>query len=166
MQQQIATGRRNTYHHGDLRRALIDAALRLIAAEGAGSFTLREVARRARVSHAAPYRHFPDKMALLAAVAEEGFRALRERLLAVGAGLSSEPLRHLQTLGVEYVRFAVEHPAHFQVMFGSGMIDPLAYPAVHEVSQGTFHLLVQAMVAGQRMHAVRSGAPPALALIA
>jgi len=65
--------KRGRYHHGDLRRALLDAALELLAREGASALTLREVARRAGVTHAAPYRHFTDKQALLAAVAEEGF---------------------------------------------------------------------------------------------
>ena len=72
------------YHHGDLRRALIEASLALISEEGFSALTLREVARRAGVTHAAPYRHFLDKEALLAAVAEEGFRAMavqmRERM--------------------------------------------------------------------------------------
>src|SRR5215813_12937847 len=70
------------YHHGDLRRALIEAALSMLKEEGAWTFTLREVARRAGVSHAAPYNHFSDKAALLAEVAAMGFQALRERLAA------------------------------------------------------------------------------------
>src|SRR5215210_3614807 len=70
------------YHHGDLRRALIDTALTMVTEEGAWNFTLREVARRAGVSHAAPYNHFEDKSALLAEVAAIGFAALRQRMAA------------------------------------------------------------------------------------
>jgi AcrR family transcriptional regulator len=145
MHKRTTTGSRSSYHHGDLRRALLDTALRLIAEEGSSSFTLREVARRAGVSHAAPYRHFANKTALLAAVAEEGFRTLRTRLLEAGTRLPAEPLARLQTLGVEYVRFAVEHPSHFRVMFGPDIIDPTASPPVHKVSPGTFSLRIEAI---------------------
>jgi AcrR family transcriptional regulator len=161
-----ATKGRSSYHHGDLHRALIEVALRLIAEEGASGFTLREVARRAGVSHAAPYRHFADKMALLAAVAEEGFRALRQRMLEVGIRMPVEPPAHFRALGVEYVRFAVEHPAHFRVMFGPDIIDPTIYPTLHEVSHGTFTLLIEAIAAGQQAQAIRPGESWALALAA
>lgn len=159
-------GKRSSYHHGDLRRALIKAALRLIAEEGASSFTLREVARRAGVSHTAPYRHFTDKLALLAAVAEEGFRTLRARMVALGAKALDDPLTYFQTLGVEYVRFAVEHPSYFRVMFGPDIADRVVYPALHEAAQGTFALLTKAIAAGQQARVVRSGDPHTLALIA
>jgi AcrR family transcriptional regulator len=158
-------GRRGKYHHGNLRRALIDAALWLIAEEGATSFTLREVARRAGVSHTAPYRHFADKIALLAAVAEEGFRAMREYMLEAYAHAPQEPLARFQALGIAYVRFALNHPSHFRVMFGPQITDPTAYPALHEVSQRTFALLVEAIVACQTVHKVRPGDPHALALV-
>src|ERR671933_271680 len=74
------------YHHGDLRRALIDTALAMVTEEGAWNFTLREVARRAGVSHAAPYNHFEDKLALLAEVAALGFQSLRQTLEAAAHG--------------------------------------------------------------------------------
>jgi AcrR family transcriptional regulator len=166
MEEPSTIGKRASYHHGDLRRALIDAALGLIADAGASSFTLRAVARRAGVSHAAPYRHFADKTALLAAVAEEGFRALGQRLLAMSKRLAAEPLASFQTIGVEYVRFAVEHPAHFRVMFGPDVMDPTAYPTLHAVSQGTLTYLVEAVTAGQRAHTVRPGEARTLALVA
>ena len=111
------------YHHGDLRRALIDASLALIAEEGFSALTLREVARRAGVTHAAPYRHFADKEALLAAVAEEGFRAMasdmRERM-----DKETSPTERLLACGVAYVLFAVRHPSHFRVMFGPHFTQP------------------------------------------
>ncbi|MFE3070808.1 TetR/AcrR family transcriptional regulator [Streptomyces sp. NPDC059247] len=100
--------RRNTYHHGDLRQAVLAAALGVIAAEGPGALSLRDLARRAGVSHAAPAHHFGDRTGLLTAVAAQGYGLLADALAGVGG---------LRERGVRYVRFATEHPAHFQVMF-------------------------------------------------
>ncbi|MGW3392119.1 TetR/AcrR family transcriptional regulator [Streptomyces cinereoruber] len=99
---------RSTYHHGDLRQAVLAAALDVIAAEGPGALSLRDLARRAGVSHAAPAHHFKDRTGLLTAVAAEGYDLL-------AGALAGTP--ELRERGVRYVRFAVEHPAHFQVMF-------------------------------------------------
>jgi AcrR family transcriptional regulator len=106
------------YHHGDLWRALVDAALTLIAEGELGTLSLREVARRAGVTSAAPYHHFKDKTALLAAVAEEGFVALCKRLEAALARISSADLRgRFGALARAYLEFARAHPAHYRVMF-------------------------------------------------
>src|SRR5687767_2010801 len=94
---------KKSYHHGDLRRALVDAGLRLIAKRGVEGFTLRETARVAGVSQTAPYRHFPDKAALLAAVAEEGFRGMAEYMKAATAPHALDPARRFGELGVAYV---------------------------------------------------------------
>ncbi|WP_426364270.1 TetR/AcrR family transcriptional regulator [Streptomyces sp. E-08] len=102
------TTSRSTYHHGELRQALLAAALDVIAAEGPGALSLRDLARRAGVSHAAPAHHFKDRTGLLTAIAAEGYELL-------AAGLAGTP--ELRERGVRYVRFAREHPAHFQVMF-------------------------------------------------
>ncbi|MFF0479329.1 TetR/AcrR family transcriptional regulator [Streptomyces sp. NPDC004284] len=99
---------RSTYHHGDLRQAILTAALDVIAVEGPGALSLRDLARRAGVSHAAPAHHFKDRTGLLTAIAAQGHELL-------AAGLAGTP--ELRERGVRYVRFAVEHPAHFQVMF-------------------------------------------------
>src|SRR5213082_1227700 len=96
------------YHHGDLRRALIDTALAMVTEEGAWNFTLREVARRAGVSQAAPYNHFEDKSALLAEVAALGFRALRPEMET--AAHRPRSLRQAFVgIAAAYVRFGVEH---------------------------------------------------------
>jgi AcrR family transcriptional regulator len=154
------------YHHGDLRRALIEAALQLIAAEGARALTLREVARRAGVTHAAPYRHFPSKDALLAAVAEEGFRGLHnamlERMERAGADLRN---RFLES-GVGYVLFAVQHPAHFRVMFGSELPASASYPELAAVGHAAFAVLTDAIAACQQAGLVRADPVPELALAA
>jgi len=96
-----------TYHHGDLRAALLAAAGKLIEKEGLAGLSVRDAARRAGVSHNAPYRHFPDRDALLAALVEEGFGQLEKAL----AGRSG------RELGEAYVRFALAHPQRFRLMF-------------------------------------------------
>jgi AcrR family transcriptional regulator len=113
----MSTSRR-PYHHGDLRRSLIDAALELLAEEQNWAFSLREVARRARVSHNAPYNHFADKQELLAAVAASGFLTLRDRMRKAIAAVD-RPDEALVKTGIVYVRFGVENPAFYKLMFGS-----------------------------------------------
>ncbi|WP_329338230.1 TetR/AcrR family transcriptional regulator [Streptomyces sp. NBC_00663] len=104
---------RRPYHHGDLRRAILTAALDVIAADGPAALSLRDLARRAGVSHAAPAHHFKDRTGLLTSIAAEGFGLL-------AATLREAP--DLKEAGVRYVRFAREHPAHFQVMFTPGLL--------------------------------------------
>lgn len=109
--------RKRSYHHGDLRRALMDAAIALVAETGStAAATLREVARRAGVSHNAPSRHFEDKGALLAAIAEEGFVALIAELQAARG--ASDAAERFAGTGVAYLTFARRCPAHLVVMFG------------------------------------------------
>jgi AcrR family transcriptional regulator len=100
--------RTRPYHHGDLRRSLLAAALDVIRADGPCGLSLRDLARRAGVSHAAPAHHFRDRTGLLTAIAAEGYE-----LLASALGEAAD----LGDAGVRYVRFAAEYPAHFQVMF-------------------------------------------------
>ncbi len=101
--------RAGRYHHGNLREALIEAGLSLLGEGGRESLSLREVARRAGVSHAAPYRHFEDRAALLTALAEHGYSELEVELARAGSSLAA--------IGRAYVRFALEHPARFRLMF-------------------------------------------------
>ena len=108
--------RAKPYHHGNLRKALLEAAVRLIAEVGPTAFTLREVARRARVSHNAPYRHFRDRDDLMAAVAAQGFRELTRAMIEAAAG-KSDALDRLKHAGLGYVTFALRRPEHFTVMF-------------------------------------------------
>ncbi|MBT0771228.1 TetR/AcrR family transcriptional regulator [Kineosporia sp. J2-2] len=96
------------YHHGDLRRALIEAAAEVIAENGTDTLSLRDLARRAGVSHAAPGHHFGDRAGLMTAVATEGFRMLADDLDRAG---------NFSDMGLRYVQFALRHPGHFAVMF-------------------------------------------------
>jgi len=106
------------YHHGNLRRALLDAALHEISERGPVAFSLRELARRAGVSHAAPAHHFGDKAGLLTAVAAEGYELLGD---ALGRALESGAFLDV---GLAYIEFAVGHPAHFDVMFRPDLFRP------------------------------------------
>jgi AcrR family transcriptional regulator len=103
------------YHHGNLRRALLDAALALFRRRGAFDFTLRELAREAGVTHNAPYRHFAGKDALLGALREEGFAMLARSAERALAG-ERDPRARVRALGDAYVRFAIAHPHHFRLM--------------------------------------------------
>jgi AcrR family transcriptional regulator len=153
------------YHHGDLRQALIDAALQLISEEGFAALSLREVARRAGVTHAAPYRHFADKEALLGAVAAEGFRmmtsAMRERMAQ-----EEQLMERLGASGIAYVLFAVAHPAHFRVMFGPHFTRPPEPSLVSDPETNAFGLLVGTIEEGQRAGVLREAPTMELALCA
>jgi AcrR family transcriptional regulator len=119
---QPAPGRRaaaepRSYHHGDLRRVLIDAALELTEQGGDEAVSVREAARRAGVSPGAPFRHFPTRTALMTAVAEEAQRRFRAEIeAATAATAASDPLTRLRAFGVGYLRWALRHPAHFEVI--------------------------------------------------
>jgi AcrR family transcriptional regulator len=134
---------RTAYHHGALRDALIDAAAEVAAQRGGAGLSLREVARRAGVSQAAPYHHFADKSALLAAVAEQGFRAFDATQAAAVASAPPEPVARLQELGAAYVRFALDKPHFFKVMFRPHLVEHARYPELHEVARRTFERLVE-----------------------
>jgi AcrR family transcriptional regulator len=128
------------YHHGDLRRALIEASISLIGESGPDALTLREVARRAKVSHTAPYRHFHDKNDLLAAVAEQGFTDLRVAMGEAIAGVTTQ-LDRLRHCGIAYVMFALERTAHFRVMFGTEL-DAGRHPNARAAAERAFEALV------------------------
>jgi AcrR family transcriptional regulator len=108
------------YHHGDLRRALIETALQLVTQDQDWTFSLREVARRAGVSHRAPYNHFPEKQDLLSAVAVVGFEKLRDGLLRATAG-NAAPEALVEAIGRTYVRLGLENPALYRLMFGPAL---------------------------------------------
>ncbi|WP_419758200.1 TetR/AcrR family transcriptional regulator [Acidisoma sp.] len=138
------------YHHGDLPAALINAARVLLAESGTEALSLRAVARRAGVSAMAPYRHFPDKEALLAAVAADGFREFRAALEAADG--SVPPDRALLEQGVAYVRFACEQPALFRLMFGPPRQAP--HPKLrHDQEQS--HSVLAARVAAETAPSLR-----------
>jgi AcrR family transcriptional regulator len=136
------------YHHGDLRRALIDAALSLVADGSVADLSLREVARRAGVTNAAPYHHFADKSALLAAVAGQGFEQLvaeLERAAARRTTLESE----LLAMAEAYVAFAMTHPAHYRVMFLPDVKESPDADELRAVADRSFGMLQQRVARGR-----------------
>ena len=146
---------RRAYHHGNLRRGLLDEALATIRADGVDRLTLREIGSRLGVSRTALYRHFADKRALLDAVATEGFRTLRQHLVAAWeeGGRNRESF---EAMGSAYVRFALANPSHYRVMFG-GSIDPtVCAPELAAEAAGAFQALVDALSALQREGVVRA----------
>jgi len=150
----------DSYHHGDLRRALLDAALELIREEGTASLSLRAVARRAGVSHAAPYHHFDNRASLVAAVAEEGFVALRRAMVERMEGVR-DPGRQLQEAGIGYVLFALEEEAHFRVMYSSEVADRGEFPALQSASAGAYAVLGDALARCREEGLVPSDGSPA-----
>ena len=150
---------------GSLRPTLIDAAVTLIARKGPEGFSLREVARRARVSEAAPYWHFADREALLAAVAERGFEEMAKGMMEIWSR-ETEPEARFRALGIGYVRFALAHPSYLRVMFGSEVPDKAEHPALKAAGERTFTLLIQAIAECQAVGRVRAGDPEVLAVAA
>jgi AcrR family transcriptional regulator len=149
--------RRDTYHHGDLKRALTEAALGLVQEKGPKGFTLREVARRAGVSTAAPYRHFSDKSQLLAAVATLGFVQLHESLSAIAAE-TADLRQQVLDMGRAYVRWAVTHPDYYQVMFGTEL-DKGDNPDLLTAGTRAFDDLLDTIVRCQHANLLSAGDP-------
>jgi len=116
------TSATDRYHHGDLPNALRKAAAEVIDERGLGAFSLREVARRAGVSHTAPAHHFGDVRGLLTSLAEEGLQALHD-VTEAAAATTDDPVERLAAIGVAYVELARSHPAHCQVMFRTDIVD-------------------------------------------
>jgi len=144
---------RGSYHHGNLREALINAALELIGSKGTGGFTFAEAARHAGVSAAAPYRHYKDRDALLADVAREGFEAFGKAMAKTGRSAKSDTLT---AMGKTYLEFARTHPAYYSAMFESGL-NFSDYPDLRKAADATLHglraaveELIAAMPAGKK----------------
>jgi len=142
------------YHHGNLRRALLDEALVTIRDQGVQGLTLREIGARLGVSRSALYRHFADKPALLTAVATEGFRTLREELVSAwdDGGRGDAAFR---AMGVAYIRFAIANPSHYRVMFSRFVEAEPHDPELAAEGMGAFQALVDALTTLQRDGVVR-----------
>jgi AcrR family transcriptional regulator len=151
------------YHHGDLRHALIQAGLEMLEEAGAAALDLRKVARRAGVSHAAPYRHFADKQALVAAINEEGFRRLAARIQSTLQEVPEDAIEQLQAIARAYVQFAREYPWLMREMFSGLTIERETFPELYEASKVVYRYYVQVVSLGQREGSIVEGDPRALA---
>ncbi len=159
-------GRRPTrYHHGRLKQALLDAAVEIVAKHGPSALSIREAASRAGVSHAAPKRHFSTVTALYCAVAEEGYRRLREHLLRrVHQDPGVAPLAALAILGVAYVEFALSNAGLFRAMFRPEVTDRAPSHPLEQAAGAAFEVLVDAIKRCQEAREVRAGSARELAL--
>ncbi len=170
---QKISAEKESYHHGDLRRALLDAARQLAEERGIDGFTLREVARRAGVSHAAPYHHFADKTALVEALAIETYKRLAQALQKACDGKGGNALDRLCAIGIAYVEFAMEHPAEFRLLTRFEVCPPpsdtrlmgdFALPPLEEAANGAYHVLTGTIEEGQKDKLVAEGDVEGLAL--
>lgn len=151
--------KKKSYHHGDLKNALIEAGADILSRDGVSGLSLRKVAQKAGVSHTAPYAHFADKQALIAAISTEGYKKLHAQIAQVTEQYRSDPLRRLVESSWAYVQFALDEPDHFKVTL-SGMIEKEQdYPAFVETAKQTFGLVVEVVTQCQQAGILRQGAP-------
>jgi AcrR family transcriptional regulator len=154
--------RAGRYHHGDLRRALVEEAVRMIHTAGVEHLTLRGIGEKLGVSRTALYRHFSDKQALLAGVGREGFRMLRLALTEAweehGKGREG-----FDAMGAAYVQFAVAHPSHYRVMFGRFLESCSKDAEFIQEATAAFQVLVDSLVEQQRSGLIRRDDPVLLA---
>jgi AcrR family transcriptional regulator len=136
---------KTSYHHGDLRAALLTSAVGILNEEGIEQLTMRSLSQRAGVSRSAPYRHFESKAALLAAVAEEGFRSLTACLRTAEGNGPGDELLQFREMGVAYVRFATDHPGHYRLMFGEHAIEKAPDSTLQEAAEESFDVLTTAI---------------------
>jgi AcrR family transcriptional regulator len=155
--------KRSAYHHGDLRRALLAASLALVEEQGIGALSLREVARKAGVSHNAPYYHFKDRGSLLAALAEDGFAQLA-REMAEARAAARDARSRLEACGQAYVRFALKSPARFKLMFRPELAAPSEEGAVAQASIPALDTLAGAILDAQAAGLAPAGDPRPLVL--
>ncbi|KAA3657936.1 MAG: TetR/AcrR family transcriptional regulator [Chloroflexi bacterium] len=149
--------KKNTYHHGDLKNALIKAGIEILAKNGIGGLSLRKVAQKAEVSHTAPYAHFADKQALIAAISTEGYRQLYEQVIIVTKRYENDPIRQMLETAWTYVQFAMNDPDQFKIMFSSVLEKEKEYPDYVEMSQKTFQQVVAVVVNCQEVGVLQDG---------
>jgi AcrR family transcriptional regulator len=140
-----ARSQNRTYHHGDLRRALVKAALAIVTEEQDWAFSLREIARRAGVSHNAPYSHFADKNDLLAAVAAAGMEKLREEMQIAVSGIE-DAATALWASGQAYVRFGTSNPALYRLIFGPAIAASGRRPGIVQEAGARTRALLEAII--------------------
>jgi AcrR family transcriptional regulator len=155
---------RTPYHHGDLKNALIAAGVEILSKEGVAGLSLRKVAQKAGVSHAAPYAHFVDKQALIAAISTEGYRRLYASIHAATDRHKSDAAAQLVEAAWAYVKFALEDPDHFKVTLSGVVEKEQDYPSFVEISKKSFALVVAIVTACQREGVLKEGPPDLVAV--
>ena len=156
---------KRAYHHGDLERALVETAVRVIQEEGVQALTLRDVGARLGVSRTALYRHFDGKQALLARVAGEGFKRFHEALAAAVARASRRRADPMPAMAAAYMRFARANPSHYQTMFSGVVTDWSAFPDLGRHAEAAFNVLLDTIRNEQQHGRIGAGNPLELAEI-
>lgn len=151
------------YHHGNLRRALLDAAERTVRERGVQELSLRELARDVGVSHGAPRRHFPDRQALLDALAETGFDRLGQELRAAIDGAGDDFETRLRATAVAYIRFATADPALLELMFAVKHREQVG--ALQEAAERAFSVMLEVILQGQAEGRLEPGDPERVGLV-
>jgi AcrR family transcriptional regulator len=151
------------YHHGNLRRALLAAAERTVRERGVQDLSLRELAREIGVSHGAPRRHFPDRQALLDALAESGFERLGAELRAAAGGAGDEFQARLEATAAAYIRFATADPALLDLMFASKHQE--SQPSLHDAMERAFSAMMELIAQGQAAGLLQAGDPERVGLV-
>ncbi len=148
----------------DLRRAVLDASLALVEEGGVGALSMREVARRANVTHGAPYHHFADRAAIVAGLAEEGFELLTREMTTAMKREPAGTIARFESCGRAYVRFAVRHPAYMRIMFRPELASPTDHPAVDAAAASAMRVLIECVAECQKAGAMPSGDVSAIVL--
>jgi AcrR family transcriptional regulator len=151
------------YHHGNLRSALLVAAERVVRERGVQDLSLRELAREVGVSHGAPRRHFPDRQALLDALAESGFERLGAELRAAADSAGDEFQPRLEATAAAYIRFATTDPALLDLMFASKHRD--TEPSLHDAMERAFSVMMELILQGQTIGRLQPGDPERVGLV-
>lgn len=158
------TAQKTSYHHGDLRAALLEAALEIITEHGPQKLTIREVARKACVSHTAPYRHFANKDDLIVAVVKQGFELMSQTMLDKKNAAEPDPISQFAASGTAYVDFALQHPAYYRVMYSGDLLTSTGQHTLQHTSAETFAELVSDVKTCQELGIIRPGNPALQAL--
>jgi AcrR family transcriptional regulator len=153
---------RKPYHHGDLRNTLVRTGVAMLREVSPDQLSLRELAKRAGVSHNAPYQHFEDREALVAAIAQEGFELLMDTVARALARSDAAPLARLRALRA-YVRFARQHPSHFQVMFSA--FKTREHPELSRAATRSRDQLLAVILEAQSAGVLVAGAPYAISRV-
>lgn len=159
--------KKNTnYHHGDLKTALISAALKVIKEEGYRSLSLRRVASEAGVSPAAPYRHYPDSETLISEIAREGFRLLAVKLKESTSKKPDDPLWQFRESGIAYVEFALDNKELFRIMYGHFIENHSDHEALRKEGESAFKILEKILIHCQEQNLIVKSDPEEIALAA
>ena len=160
--QKAAPEPRNRYHHGSLRTALLTEAIKVIESDGVENISIRQLAKNLGVSAAAPFRHFPDRTALLTAVAEQATEQLGSAVAAaLGKARGQSPWEQLLAIGQAYLRWAAENPSHFQVVSDRRLIDYESSAAMRASNEGIRQRMRELLAQTQQ----KQGVEPDLALL-